>query len=190
LRESDVKLVNLDPQTAAEAVAQGQIDATFSALPPAPHFASLVEVIYTSGPQAPILTSQASFIVTNDFIAAHPEAVDRVTRVAVGAAHWASQEQNRPALYEVFGKTGYPPVIIKAAFDHYDLKQYTSPLWDDFATAQLGRSAADCANFGLIRTPVAVQGWINPGPLTRALAALSLTGYWPRYAADGVTRLG
>ena len=38
-------------------------------------------------------------------------------RVAVEAAYWASQEQNRPALYEIFGKTGYPAAYIKAAFD-------------------------------------------------------------------------
>jgi sulfonate transport system substrate-binding protein len=190
LRESDVKLINLDSQTATEAIVQGQIDATFSLLPPAPHFAPLVKVIFSSGPKAPILTSQSSFLVTSDFAAAHPDAVDRVARVGVGAAYWASQEQNRQALYAIYAKTGYPPAIIEGAFGGFDVKQASSPLWDDFATAQLARSAADCVTYGLIRTPVTVPGWINQGPLTRALAETNLTNYWTRYAADGVTRLG
>ena len=189
LRESDVQLINLDSQTATEAVVQGQIDATFSLLPPAPHFANLVKVIFTSGPKTPILTSQASFLATNDFAVAHPDAVDRVTRVAVGAAYWASQEQNRQALYAVYGKSGYPLAIIEAAFGGFDLKQSSSPLWDDFATAQLARSAADCLTYGLIRTPITVPGWINAAPLQRALVATNLTNYWARYAADGTTVL-
>jgi len=120
---------------------------------------------------------------------AHPDAVDRVTRVAVGAAYWASQEQNRQALYAVYGKSGYPLAIIEAAFGGFDLKQSSSPLWDDFATAQLARSAADCLTYGLIRTPITVPGWINAAPLQRALVATNLTNYWARYAADGTTVL-
>jgi sulfonate transport system substrate-binding protein len=189
LTERDVKLVNLDPLTAAEAVAQGQIDASFTEFLPPPRLAHLLNVVFTSGPKTPVLTAQSSFIVTNDFAATHPDAVDRVTRVAVEAAYWSSQEQNRQALYAVYDKTGYPPAYIASVFGGFDLKQFNSPLWDDFATAQLARSATDCVKYGLIRTPVSVQGWVNQAPLTRALAATNLTGYWSRYAADGVKRL-
>ncbi len=189
LTESDVKLVNLDPLTSVEAVAQGQIDASVAEFLPPPRVARLLKVIFTSGPQTPVLTAQSSFIVTNDFITAHPDAVDRVARVAVEAAYWSSQEQNRQALYAVFDKTGYPPEFIQSIFGGFDLKQFNSPLWDDFATAQLARSASDCVKFGLIRTPVTVPGWVNAAPLQRALVATNLTGYWARYAADGTTVL-
>jgi sulfonate transport system substrate-binding protein len=190
LNESDLNMVNLDPLTALQAVVQGQIDATFTELAPPPRLAPRLNVVFTSGPQTPVLTIQSSLIVTNAFAAAYPEAVDRVARVGVEAAYWTSQEKNRAALYDIFDKTGYPPAYIQAAYGGFDLKQFSSPLWDDFATAQLARSAADCTAFGLIRDPVSVQGWINPLPLQRALAATGLNDYWQRFAANGITRTG
>jgi sulfonate transport system substrate-binding protein len=189
LSERDLKMVNLDPLTAAEAVAQGQIDATFTEFTPPPRLAHLLNIVFTSGPQTPVLTAQSSLIVTNDFAASYPDAVDRVARVGVEAAYWTSQEQNRAALYAVFDKTGYPPAYIQAAYGGFDLKQFSAPVWDDFATAQLTRSAADSTAYGLIRAPISVQGWINPVPLQRALAATGLNDYWSRFAADGRTRL-
>jgi sulfonate transport system substrate-binding protein len=190
LSENDIKIVNLDPLTAAEAVAQGQIDATFTEFTPPARLAQLLNTVFTSGPKTPVLTAQSSLIVTSSFAAAYPDAVDRVARVGVEAAHWTAQEQNRAALYAIFDKTGYPPAYIQAAYDGFELKQFSAPIWDDFATAQLARSVADCTKYGLIRTPVAVEGWVNPAPLQRALATTGLTGYWQHFAADGTTRLG
>jgi sulfonate transport system substrate-binding protein len=189
LSEGDLRMVNLDPLTAAEAAAQGQIDATFTEFTPPPRLARLLNVVFTSGPKTPVLTAQSSLIVTSSFAAAHPDALDRFALVAVKAAYWTSQEQNRSALFAIFDKTGYPPAYIQAAYGGFDLKQFSSPLWDDFATTQLARSAADCAKFGLVQTPVSVQGWVNDAPLQSALAATGLTGYWSRFAADGTTRL-
>lgn len=189
LREQDLHMINLDPLTAEEAVAQGQIDASFTEFRPPPRLASRVNVVFTSGPQTPILTSQASLLVTSAFAAAYPTAVDRVALVAVKAAHWSSQPQNRAAVLAIFDKTGYPPAFIEAIFSDIDFKPFCSPLWDDFAVAQLARSAAACTKFGLIRSPITVAGWINQAPLQRALAATGLTNYWARYAADGTTRL-
>lgn len=189
LSERNVHMVNLDPSTAAEAVAQGQIDATFTEFALMPRMARILRVIFVSGPKTPELTSQSSFIVTDGFAAAYPDAVDRVVRVAVAAAYWASQERNRAALYALFDKTGYPPAYIRAAFDPLNLREFNSPLWDDFAVAQLARSAADSSRYGLIRKPVSVRGWINAAPLRRALASKGLSTYWPRFSSDGTTRL-
>jgi sulfonate transport system substrate-binding protein len=187
LREQDLHMVNLDAITAAQAAVEGQIDATFVELAVMPRVAQHLKTIFASGPQTPLLTSQASFIVTSSFAAAYPGAVDSVVRVAVEAAHWASQEQNRSALYAVFGKTGFPPAYIEAAFNPIDLRQFNSPLWDDFATAQLARSAADCLKYELIRQPALVPGWVNTAPLQRALASTKLDNYWLRFAADGIS---
>jgi sulfonate transport system substrate-binding protein len=79
---------------------------------------------------------------------------------------------------------------VLAAYGGFELKQFSAPVWDGFATAQLARSVADCTKYGLIRAPVSVQGWVNPAPLQRALATTGLTDYWPHFAADGTTRLG
>jgi sulfonate transport system substrate-binding protein len=189
LTEQELQMVNLDPLTAAQAVAQGQIDATFTEFTPPPRLAQRLDVVFTSGPRTPVLTAQSSLIVTSAFAQAHPAAVDRFAKTAVQAAYWTSQEKNRAALLQIFDKTGYPPAYIEAIYGGFDLKQFASPVWDDFATAQLARSAGDCVKYGLIREPVAVDGWVNQAPLQRALAAAGLSDYWPRYGADGTTRL-
>ena len=189
LSEHDVHIVNLDQTTGAQAVAQGQIDATFAVLALPQRLAARLDTVFVTGPRTPTFTTQNSFIVTEQFAAAHPDAVDRVVRVAVQAAHWSSQEKNRAALYEIFDKSGYPPEFIRTAFDGLDLKIWNSPLWDGFGAAQLSRSAADSFAYGLVRTPVSVSNWIDPAPLRRALAATGLTGFWPSFSPDGLTRL-
>lgn len=189
LSEHDVHIVNLDQTTGAQAVAQGQIDATFAVLALPQRLAARLDTVFVTGPRTPTFTTQNSFIVTEQFAAAHPDAVDRVVRVAVQAAHWSSQEKNRAALYEIFDKSGYPPDFIRTAFDGLDLKIWNSPLWDGFGAAQLSRSAADSFAYGLVRTPVSVSNWIDPAPLRRALAATGLTGFWPSFSPDGLTRL-
>lgn len=189
LREQDLQMVNLDSGTGAQAVLEGQIDATFAEFSLMPRLAKLLKIVFVAGAKTPELTSQSSILATDSFATAYPDAVDRVVRVAVEAAYWSSQAQNRAALYALWGKSGYPQAYIQAAFDPIDLQQYCSPLWDDFATAQLDRSAVDSARYGLIRTPVSVQSWIDDAPLKRALASTGLGTYWPRYSADGKSRL-
>ncbi len=189
LREQDMQMVNLDQVTASEAVAQHQIDASFIEFGLTPQTEKLLKIIYRSGPGEPELSPQTSFITTEAFALAYPDTVDRVVRVAVGAAHWASLGQNRPALYAIYGKTGYPPVFIKSMFDQQDPLVFSSPLWDAFAASQLARSAADSYKFGLIRTQVNTAQWLDRGPLDRALASLGLQHYWPQFGADGLTRV-
>ena len=182
-------MVNLDQVTASEAVAQHQIDASFIEFGLTPQTEKLLKIIYRSGPGEPELSPQTSFITTEAFALAYPDTVDRVVRVAVGAAHWASLGQTRPALYAIYCKTGYPPGFIKSMFDQQDPLVFSSPLWDAFAASQLARSAADSYKFGLIRTQVNTAQWLDRGPLDRALASLGLQHYWPQFGADGLTRV-
>jgi sulfonate transport system substrate-binding protein len=189
LNETNLQIVNLDQMTALQAVAEHQIDATFVQLGLLPQLRKELKIIYRAGAEHPIFTTQSSLLVTDAFLTAHPDTVAQVVQVAVGAAHWASLEANRPALYEIYGKTGYPPSFIKAIFDSFDLLTASSPLWDPFARAQLARSAADCYKFGLIRQRVSTDGWIDTGPLDRALASQGLQRYWPQYAPDGITKI-
>jgi sulfonate transport system substrate-binding protein len=190
LTEQDLQIVNLDQVTAVQAVAEHQIDASFVQLGVPPHAENLLKVIFHSGPAQPTLTPQASVITTEAFSIAYPQAVDRVVRVSLQAAHWAAQPQNRDALYAIFAKTGYPLPYIQKIFDPLSPLVGSSPLWDPFQLAQLNRSTADAYKFGLIRTPVDTSQWIDQGPLDRALAALGLQSYWPKFAPDGVTRVG
>jgi sulfonate transport system substrate-binding protein len=190
LSESGLNMINLDEITALEAVAQGQVDASFLITPPSPQAAQHVRVIFSSGPAQPVITAQSSFLVTEPFFAANPEIVQRVVRVIVTAAQWTSLPQNHAALLAIFAKTGFPPAIIEGIYGKADPLVASSPLWDPFQVAQLTRSAADAYRFGLIDHQVSTTQWIEPGPLNAALAALKLQNYWPSFSADGLTKLG
>lgn len=189
LTETDLHIVNLDQIIATEAVAQGQIDATFLAFGLSPQAARQLKVIYHAGAATPVFTMQTSVLGTAAFTSAYPDIVNRVARVSVRAAHWAAQPQNLDALYDIWGKSGYPAAMLREAYPIDNLHLFTSPLWDEFQIAQLARSAADAYKDGLIRTPVDVASWVDHTPLDSALMAEGLAGYWPRYAADGTTKL-
>jgi len=189
LTETDLRIVNLDQITATEAVARGQIDATFMAFGLTPQAAKQLRVIYHAGADNPTFTMQASVLTTAAFATTYPDVVDRVAKVSVRAAHWASLPQNLDAVYDIWGKSGYPVQMLREVYHIDDLKQFTSPLWDPFQVSQLARSATEAYKAGLIRTPVDTTNWIDHGPLDRALAAEGLTGYWPQFAADGTTKI-
>jgi sulfonate transport system substrate-binding protein len=189
LTEPDLHIINLDQITATEAVAEGQIDASFIAFGLAPQAAKLLKVIYHADAENPAFTMQDTVLTTGAFATAYPDAVDRVAKVSVTAAHWASLPENTDALYAIWEKSGYPPAMLRGAYHITDPKRFTSPLWDPFQVSHLQQAAADCFKYSLIRTAIDTAYWIDRGPLDRALAATGLADYWPQFAADGTTRI-
>jgi len=182
----DLKIVNLDNATALSALAAHQVDAAFTS------YASfslrdkgLIKYLYTTKGQDPKLTSQAAFLVTDDFAKAHPAAVNRVVKVIVGEARWSSDAANQPALYDIWSKVGLPSSFFAEAQKGEDPKVLNSPLFDPFITAQFKRAAENSRRFNLIRSPVEVDSWIDREPLNQALKSLSLEKFWPQFDADG-----
>ncbi|MDE1172630.1 MAG: ABC transporter substrate-binding protein [Parvibaculaceae bacterium] len=182
----DLKVVNLDNATSLSALAAHQVDAAFTSYYSfGARDKGLIKYLYTTKGQDPKLSSQAAFLVTDDFAKAHPTTVNRVVKVLVGEARWASEPANQPALYDIWAKVGVPAAFFKEAQSGEDPKVLNSPLFDDFITAQYKRSAEKSLRFGLIRSPVEVDGWIDPEPLALALKSLGLEHYWPTFDADG-----
>ena len=188
LSAADIKLVNLDPPTALAAVAGGQIDAALlSFWGFGLRDAGKIRFIYSTATHSPKLTAQAALLVTQDFAAKYPQAVDRLVAAVIPAAKWASDEANRQALFAIYAKTGYPAKFFSDAYQDRSLKLENNPLVDAFVVQQYKDVAAIALRLGLIRRPISVDDWINRGPLNRALQAAGLTHFWPAYAEDGVT---
>ena len=182
----DLKVVNLDAATSLSALAAHQVDASFTSYYSfGARDKGLIKYLYTTKGQDPKLSSQAAFLVTDDFAKAHPAIVNRVVKVLVGEAHWASEPANQPALYDIWAKVGVPAALFKEAQAGEDPKILNSPLFDDFITAQYERSAANSLRFNLIRSPVDMNGWIDREPLKLALQSLGLERYWPEFDKDG-----
>jgi sulfonate transport system substrate-binding protein len=180
LSRSDLKVVNLDQANTLSALVANQIDAAFTV---SNAFSlrdrGLIRFIYSTKGQSPTFKRHEEILVTDAFATAYADVVDRVVKVAVSAAHWASDEANREALYEIWANSGYPVTAFSEEFDGEELRVNSDPVFDDFMTAQYHRSAADALRFELIRAPVSVDDWIDRAPLTAALASLELTDYWP-----------
>lgn len=185
LSERDIKTINLDQAGLKAALATQRVEAGFGGYDLFElRDKGLIEVRYSSAGQSPAISKQSSFLVTDDFARRYPGIVDRVVRVVVDAAHWASEEDNRVALFELWSKNGVPAQYYAEDYSG-DLKSRLSPLLDDFIVERYRDGALRAERFGLIRTNVDVDGWIDRGPLDRALAALNLRDYWPAYDAAG-----
>lgn len=64
----------------------------------------------------------------------------------------------------------------------------SSPLVDDYFSAQYKRAISDAKRFGLIRKEFAFEAWAETRFLKEALRTQKLESYWTAYDADGKPR--
>jgi sulfonate transport system substrate-binding protein len=186
LTERDLKLVNLEAGTTLAALATGQVDAGFTSL-----FAfgardqGLIKLIYSTKGQSPPMTAMNTLLVADAFAQKYPDIVDRVVKVGVAAARWASDDANRAALYDVWAKCGLPAKSFAEEFDGTDLRIRNRPVPDEFLIARYKTALADALRFGLVRSDIDVDAWVDRGPYDRAVVTLGVADYWPRLDAEG-----
>lgn len=185
LSERDLHLVNLDTAGANAALATGQVDGAFVMFN---SFGlkdqNLIRYVFSSNWQ-PRFSAVGGLLVTGEFADKYPQSVDRFVKAVVQGAWFAGQPQNRQAVFAIWAKSGIPQDYFEREYKGQDLRTVLSPLDDDFIAAKYRAAAADALKFDLVRKPVDLNGWIDRGPLTRALAALHLEHFWTPTAADG-----
>ncbi|HSV82712.1 MAG TPA: ABC transporter substrate-binding protein [Ramlibacter sp.] len=186
LAERDIKGVNLDTGSAQAALVSNGVEAAFGGYE---WFKvrdqGLAKVVYSTRGQDPALTRQASLLVRGDFEQANPAEVQRVVDVFVRAAHWASEEKNRDALFRLWARSGTPVASWAAEFDQQDLATRNSPLVDDFILARYKAVVADAFKLRLIRREVSVDDWFDTRYLKVALKKQGLENYWTPFDAKG-----
>lgn len=186
LRETDVKVVNLETPAIVPALLTHQIDATFTTLGSLPiRNRGLIRYAYSTDGRPEKVASASGIFVRDDFAAKYPDAVDRFTRAVVAAAAWASKPENREAVFELWSKSGYDADIFRQGYEGIDLAYALNPLLDDYVIGRYQAAADDAFQLGLMRKPVSVNGWADRKPLDAALAALNLEHFWPSYNAEG-----
>lgn len=186
LTERDIKGVNLDTGSAQAALVSSGVDAAFGGYE---WFKvrdqGLAKVIFSTQGQDPAYTRQAALLVREDFAQENPAQVQKVVDVFVRAAHWASEEKNRDALFKIWEKSGVPYASWAAEFDKQDLAARNSPLIDDFIVGRYKAVVADAQKLKLIRRDVAVDDWFDASYLNNALKRQGLERYWTPFDADG-----
>lgn len=186
LKESDVKLVNLDLPGAQAALTTKDIDAAFG-------YVELFElrdkgvakVVWSAAQDSYRYTRQTALLVADDFAAAHAPLVQRVVDVSVRAAREYSDESQRASLFAEWGKAERPEKYWREDFVGQPLRSRVSPLLDPFLVARYKDAAEEAYKLKLIRRQPEVEGWFDRRFINAALKAQKLEGYWPEYAADG-----
>ncbi|WP_427184916.1 ABC transporter substrate-binding protein [Bordetella bronchialis] len=190
LAERDLKIVNLDTGSAQAAIVSNGVEAAFGGIE---YFKlrdqGLVKLIYSTQKESPAYTRQAALLVRGAFAQAYPAATQQVVDGFVRAARWASDEANRDALFKLWARSGIPYDSFKAEFQDQALRTRNSPLVDPFIIGRYKAVVADALKQRLIRREVSVDDWFDTRFLEQSLKNQGLTGYWVRYAADGVTPL-
>lgn len=186
ISERDVKLVNLDPATAAAALVAHDLDAVFDYVGVFQlRDKGLAKIIWSAHEDSFKYTRQAAMLVTDEFAQKYPDTVQRVVKVVVKYAHKYSNEARRAELFEAWGKAEYPEAIWREDFIGQPLKVRFSPLLDPFLVARYEDSANEAYNLKLIRSKPEIASWFDRRYLNAALKELKLEGFWPEYAANG-----
>ncbi|PIF27217.1 sulfonate transport system substrate-binding protein [Acidovorax sp. 56] len=186
LSERDVKLVNLDLPSADAALATKDIDAAFGYVNVfALHDKGLAKVVWSASADSYKYTRQTVLLVTDDFAARHPQAVQRVVTTVLRYAHKYSDESRRADLFALWGKAEYPEKVWREDFIGQPLKVRLSPLLDPFLVARYKDAADEAYKLKLIRKKPEIESWFDRRYLQAALKELKLEGHWPVYAAGG-----
>jgi sulfonate transport system substrate-binding protein len=186
IKESEVKLINLDLPGAQAALTTRDIDAAFG-------YVELfklrdkgqAKVVWSAAKDNYRYTRQTALLVTDDFAQRQPQLVQRVVNVIVASARRYSDEAQRADLFAEWGKTEHAENIWREDFIGQPLRVRLSPLLDPFLVARYRDSANEAHKLKLTRSLPEIDSWFDRRYLNAALKAQKLDGYWPEYAANG-----
>lgn len=149
----------------------------------------IAQIVYTTkGSPAPG-SNFGSFVVTDQFRQAYPELTQRVVNNFVKASHFASDEKNRDALFDIWALTGPPRSTFQKDYDGELLKDRQSPLLDDFYRANVEAGIKFAVGQKLIRKPFDVNEWVDDSYLKTALKEFGYQNVWtPRDSQGNAVR--
>ena len=186
LSERELKSFNMDALTALSALAKGDLELTFGAINLyALRDQGLAKIIYSGAQDDGKYGCAAGVTVTEDFANTYPEITQRVVNAIIKGSRWASDEANRQALFEIWGKSGIPKEYYQEEWKTQDLKRKTSPLVDDYIVNSYQRSYEDAKKFGLLRGTIDFNQFFDRSYLERGLEQLHLKDYWKPENAKG-----
>ena len=186
LKESDLKLINLDTAAAQAALTTKDIDAAFGYVELfVLRDKGVAKVVWSAAQDSYRFTRQTVLLVDDDYAARQPQIVQRVVDTVVRAARTYSDESQRGELFALWGKAELPEKYWREDFIGQPLRVRLSPLLDPFLVARYKDASDEAFNLKLTRSKPEIDSWFDRRYLNAALKAQKLEGYWPEYAADG-----
>jgi len=186
LTEKDVKLFDLITADQISAIQSGDVDAvvgTSSVL-------AIVErgfgkIVFSTKGKLDPASNFGSFIVVDDFAKKYPQTTGRVLAAFLRAADFASQEENRNELYDIWAKAGQSRASVAVDYDGDVLRERSNPLLDDFYVANAKRGVRFAVDQKLIKQGFDVETWIDRKALDAALKSLGYERAWKPHDANG-----
>ncbi|WP_069235915.1 MULTISPECIES: ABC transporter substrate-binding protein [Burkholderia] len=187
LAERDLRVVNLDPNAAAAALAARRIDAVWGA---ASVFVlrdkGLADVPVSTKGRRGVGTLKAGLVASSAFLRAHPELARTVVKTVVEASQWLSDKRNFDAFIALESQQGnIAPSIWRNELTADDLSVVFSPLLDRYYVDAFKQDVRTAKEAGLIRRPFDVDAWIDRSYVEAALRELNLGAHWQAYESFG-----
>jgi sulfonate transport system substrate-binding protein len=192
MTEKDVRLINMETNTATAAIVTGDIDAAVGGS----QWLGLRDqgvsrVIFRTTGGDPRFTSNNSFIGREEFIRKYPEHTKRVLKTLLLAAKWlGDQDKNPEPVFQLWTRTGFTFASFKEDWANESLKYKVSPLVDPYIVQRYTLQIEEAKRLGLTRSTFSFSEWVDTSFLEAALRELQLEGYWqPRDEKGQPTRL-
>jgi sulfonate transport system substrate-binding protein len=180
MTDKDVRLINMETNTATGAIVTGDIDAAVGGS----QWLGLRDqgvsrVIFRTTGGDPRLTSNNAFIGREEFIRQYPEHTKRVLKTFLLAAKWLGDQENSPEpVFQLWTRTGFTFASFKEDWMGESLKYKISPLIDPYIVQRYTLQIAEARRLGLTRSTFELSEWVDSRFLEAALRELQLQGYW------------
>jgi sulfonate transport system substrate-binding protein len=186
LTEKDIQLFDLITADQISAVQSGDIDAvvgTASVL-------SLVErgfgkIVFSTKGKIDPASNFGAFLVSEEFDRKYPQAARRVLEAFLRAAHFASLEENRSKLYDIWARAGQSRAAVATDYDGDSLPDRADPLLDQFFLANVKRGVKFSIDNKLIKQGFDIDAWVDRKSFDDALHSLGYEQFWKPHDAKG-----
>jgi sulfonate transport system substrate-binding protein len=186
LTERDLQVLSLDNASQTAALAANQVDAVFGGRDL--YFLQekgSARIIYSTKGDDRAFERQGTFLVSEAFEQAQPDAVRKVVRAMAESARRSSNDADREGIFAYWAQSGIPVALFRFEYEGQSLNYRQSPLLDPFLEEQYRVLARQAKEFALVRRDVDVKGWFEPKYLEAALKELKLETFWQRIGVDG-----
>ncbi|MCB5184408.1 ABC transporter substrate-binding protein [Methylobacillus gramineus] len=177
----DFKIVNVNPQVGAAALASGTVDGFFSLFDSYILEDRGVGKIIWSTKNAPIDWKLMGGVwARNDFVQKNSEVTQAIVTAYLRRVHWVAQEQNKETYIRDYSNKIYPESVNRREYeqDNVSWKQRWSPLYDA-ALKEHYRRVIDYAKVsGLTRGTADINQLLNPVFVSHSLKELKLESFW------------
>lgn len=181
LKQSDFKILNINPPASFAALAAGDVDAVVLLSDGLlAQQKGIGRVIWSTRQVPPDWRMRAELFGRKDFVEGEPELTQLVADAYVRAAYWASLPANRDRVIEIASRSESPRAVIEAEYADPTVAwpDRFSPLFDDFLKQHYREAAAYTFREKLVRRKVDADALFAPQFVARALKTQKLEQHW------------